>query len=439
MAILITVVSILLLVVLISSCKVHVFVSFLLVSVFAGLLLHIPAAKIVTAIQKGMGETLGAIVGIIALGAMLGKLVAQSGAAECISNTLIRLFGTKRLRWAFLVTGFLVGLPLFYSVGFILLAPIAITVAHKSRVPATYLGLPLLTSLSVTQGFLPPHPAPLVLVQQLHANMGLTLWYGILISIPAILLGGMLFGRTVRNIDTPPNKLFIAQPLAKEDMPSATVSFVTVLLPVVLIGVCTLLENMIPPASFLHPAVQFIGEPVISMLVALLVAVYLLGIRRGKNIAEVTAALSNSIKDVAMLFLVFGGAGALKQILVEGGVSDVIGASMAASSLHPYILGWMMAAFIRVSVGSSTVAGITTAGFFVPVVQATGVDPNLMVLSIGAGSMMFAHVNDTGFWLFKEYFQLSLKDIIRSFSLMETIISITGLAGVMTLKYLLAG
>ena len=435
MAILITVVSILLLVALISYFRVHVFLSFLIVSVFAGLLLHIPAVKIVGAMQKGMGDTLGAIVSIIALGAMLGRLVAQSGAAECISNAMMNLFGSKRLRWAFLLTGFLVGLPLFYSVGFMLLAPIAITVASRSHISAVYLGLPLLTSLSVTQGFLPPHPAPLVLVQQLHANMGTTLWYGILISIPAIVIGGMVFGATVKNIHTPPNALFIASPLANKDMPSAGVSFAMVLLPVVLIGVCTLLENTLPATASLYPVVKFLGEPVISMLVSVLAAAYLLGIRRGQSLAAVTASLTGSVKDVAMLFLVFGGAGALKQILVEGGVSDVIAASMAQSSLHPFILGWTMAAIIRVCVGSSTVAGITTAGFFVPVVQATGVDPNLMVLSIGAGSMMFAHVNDTGFWLFREYFQLSLKGTIRSFSIMETIIAVTGLAGVMVLQY----
>lgn len=435
MAILITVVSIIFLVVLISYCKVHVFLSFLIVSVTAGLLLKIPVVKIVGSIQKGLGDTLGSIVAIIALGAMLGRLVAQSGAAECISNKLTEISGIKRIRWAFLVTGFLVGLPLFYSVAFMLLTPIAITIANRNKMSAVYLGLPLLTSLSVTQGFLPPHPAPLVLVQQLQASMGLTLFYGILISIPAILIGGMVFGKTVKNILTPPNKAFIAEPLPKKDMPSAPVSFIAVLFPVILISICTILENMIPQTSNFYSLVKFLGEPVISMLISVLVAAYLLGIRRGRNVKAITAALSDSVKEVAMLFLVFGGAGALKQILVDGGVSGVIAASMAHSSLHPFILGWTMAAIIRVCVGSSTVAGITTAGFFVPVVKATGVDPNLMVLSIGAGSMMFAHVNDTGFWLFREYFQLSIKDIIRSYSLMDTIISVAGLAGVMALNF----
>lgn len=415
MPLLITLLAIIFLVLLISYFRIHVFIAFLVVSLFAGFSLGIPVVKIVGSIQKGMGDTLSSIVYIIALGAMLGKLVAQSGAVDQISQTLIKLFGQKYLRWAFLFIGFLVGLPLFYSVGFMLLAPIAITVATRYKIPAIYIGFPLITSLSVTQGFLPPHPAPLLLVQQLHANMGKTLFLGIIISIPAILLGGMLFGKTVKNILRVPNSAFVAKELAPEEMPSKTISFLSVLLPVILIAIN--------------------GEPIISMLISVVFAIYFLGIRRQVGISEITSQLTDSIKEVAMLFLIFGGAGSLKQILVEGGVSAEISQMMSHSSLHPFILGWLMAAFIRVSVGSSTVAGITTAGFFVPVVQSTGVDPNLMVLSIGSGSMMFAHVNDTGFWLFKEYFQLSIKEIIRSYSIMETIISISGLLGVLCLNY----
>jgi len=415
MPLLITLLAIIFLVLLISYFRIHVFIAFLVVSLFAGFSLGIPVVKIVGSIQKGMGDTLSSIVYIIALGAMLGKLVAQSGAVDQISQTLIKLFGQKYLRWAFLFIGFLVGLPLFYSVGFMLLAPIAITVATRYKIPAIYIGFPLITSLSVTQGFLPPHPAPLLLVQQLHANMGKTLFLGIIISIPAILLGGMLFGKTVKNILRVPNSAFVAKELAPEEMPSKTISFLSVLLPVILIAIN--------------------GDPIISMLISVVFAIYFLGIRRQVGISEITSQLTDSIKEVAMLFLIFGGAGSLKQILVEGGVSAEISQMMSHSSLHPFILGWLMAAFIRVSVGSSTVAGITTAGFFVPVVQATGVDPNLMVLSIGSGSMMFAHVNDTGFWLFKEYFQLSIKEIIRSYSIMETIISISGLLGVLCLNY----
>lgn len=445
MPLLITLIAIISLVLLISYFRVQVFLAFLAVSLGAGVALGIPPAKIISSVQKGLGDTLGSIVYIIALGAMLGKLVANSGAIDRISQTLIQFFGPKNMRWAFLTIGFIVGLPLFYSVGFILLAPIAITVATRNKMAAIYIGFPLITSLSVTQGFLPPHPAPLLLVQQLGANMGKTLFLGIIISIPAIILGGMLFGETVKQIVRLPNPAFVAKELKPEEMPSIFVSFFSVLLPVILIALSSIIEMVFPINSSSQSNLfnqcnqwfSFLGNPVVSMFLSVLFAIYFLGIRRGKKFSELTSQLTDSIKEVAMLFLIFGGAGSLKQILVDGGVSNMIAEMMSHSSLHPFILGWLMAAFIRVSVGSSTVAGITTAGFFVPVVQSTGVDPNLMVLSIGAGSMMFAHVNDTGFWLFKEYFQLSIKEIIRSYSIMETIISTAGLLGVLCLNYLM--
>lgn len=416
-----------------------------MVAIGSGIALGIPVSLIISSIQKGLGDTLSSIVYIIALGAMLGKLVAQSGAVDQISQKLLHFFGKKHMRWAFLVIGFLVGLPLFYSVAYILLAPIAITVAVRYKLPAIYIAFPLITSLSVTQGFLPPHPAPLLLVQQLHADMGKTLLLGIIISIPAILLGGMLFGKTVEHITQEPNKAFVAKELKSDEMPSPFISFFSVLLPVVLIALSSIVEMVFPvnpnnELNFFNQIIhwfKFLGNPVVSMFISVLFAMYFLGVKRAISFSKITSELTDSVKEVAMLFLIFGGAGSLKQILVEGGVSNEIGELMAQSYLHPFILGWLMAAFIRVSVGSSTVAGITTAGFFVPVVESTGVDPNLMVLSIGSGSMMFAHVNDTGFWLFKEYFQLSIKEIIRSYSIMETIISIAGLLGVLCLNALM--
>lgn len=446
MPLIITLLAIVSLVLLISYFRVHVFLAFLTVAIGAGIALGIPISTLITSIQKGLGDTLSSIVYIIALGAMLGKLVAQSGAIDQISQTLLHFFGKKHMRWAFLLIGFLVGLPLFYSVAYILLAPIAITVAMRYKLPAIYIAFPLITSLSVTQGFLPPHPAPLLLVQQLHADMGKTLFLGIIISIPAILLGGMLFGKTVKHILQEPNPAFVAKELKPEEMPSKSISFLSVLLPVILIALSSFIEFFFPIShqpnvsnqnnfyNLCNQWFSFLGNPVVSMFISVLFAMYFLGIKRRVSFSKITADLTDSIKEVAMLFLIFGGAGSLKQILVDGGVSHVIGEMMAQSAMHPFVLGWLMAAFIRVSVGSSTVAGITTAGFFVPIVESTGVDPNLMVLSIGSGSMMFAHVNDTGFWLFKEYFQLSIKEIIRSYSIMETIISIAGLLGVLCLN-----
>lgn len=438
MSLTITLLGILALIALISVVRLNTFLSFLAVTVGVGLALGLPALSIVDSIQKGIGGTLGSITAIIALGAMLGKLVAQSGAAERIAFKLMEVVGTSNARWAFMLTGFIVGLPLFYSVGFMLLTPVVITVAYRYKLPALYIGLPMLASLSVTQGYLLPHPAPLAILKQFNASMGTTLFYGILISIPAILVSGALFGSTLKKYTDLPNPAFIAPELKLDKVPATFTSFFTLLFPLLLIGASTVFSPFLADGSWLKETLLFVGEPVISMFLAVILASFTLGLQQGKSMQEVTNLLTDAIKDVAMLFLIFGGAGAFKQVLTDGGVNQSIADMMQHSTLHPYVLGWGMAALIRVCVGSSTVSGITTAGFMAPLLISTGVDPNLMVLSIGAGSMMFSHVNDTGFWLFREYFQISMTDTLKTWSVMETLVSVTGLAGVMALHWFLS-
>lgn len=434
MPLLITVCGLTVLVLLISYFKVHTFLSFIAVSLGVGLALNMNPQDLLKAIQQGMGSTLGSITSIIALGAMLGKLVAQSGAAQRISTQMVRFIGPGYVRWAFMITGFIVGLPLFYSVGFMLLAPLVITFAYRFKQPAVYIGLPMLASLSVTQGYLPPHPAPLAIVKQFDVNMGLTLFYGIIVAIPAILISGALFGATLKKYTALPNPAFVAPDLPDAQIPSTFSSFFSVLLPILLIGITTVFTSFLSEKSFLFQTLSFIGDPVVSMFISVLAAIYLLGIKQNRTMAGITTLLGESIKDVAMLFLIFGGAGALKQVLSDGGVSQSIATMMQHSSLHPLILGWGMAAIIRVAVGSSTVSGITTAGFMAPLLATTQTEPHLMVLSIGAGSMMFSHVNDAGFWLFREYFQLSMVDTLKTWSVMETLVSVSGLLGVMVLN-----
>jgi len=434
MPLLITIIGLIVLILLISYFKFHVFLSFLIVTLGVGLALQMPPTQIMTAVQQGIGGTLGSIVSIIALGAMLGKLVAQSGAAQKISTKMMQLIGTSYVRWAFMITGFIVGLPLFYSVGFMLLAPLVITVSYRYKLPAIYIAIPMLASLSVTQGYLPPHPAPLAIVKQFDVDMGLTLFYGIIVAIPAILVSGALFGGTLKKYLTLPNKAFIAPELKEDEMPSTFMSFFSVLLPILLISLATIALPYFSKVSFIHQFLTFVGDPIVSMFISVVFAVYALGIKQNKTMGDVTNLLGDSIKEVALLFLIFGGAGALKQVLTDGGVSQSIASMMQESSLHPLILAWGMAAIIRVAVGSSTVSGITTAGFIAPLLASTNTEPHLMVLSIGAGSMMFSHVNDAGFWLFREYFQLSMTDTLKTWSVMETLVSVSGLAGVMALN-----
>lgn len=421
------------LILLISWGKINPFLAFLIISIVAGLLLGIPFTKIVGSVQKGMGDTLGSLVIIIVLGAMLGKLVADSGAAQKIAEVMMNAFGVKYIQWALVVTGFIIGIPLFYGVGFVLMVPLIFSVVYQYKLPAVYIGLPMLAALSVTFGFLPPHPAPTALVIQFKANIGLTLLYGLILSVPAIIIAGPLFAKTLKNIHSVPLETFTATTLPSDQLPSAFDSFLTSLLPVVLLMVFTILPYMVTLPPLASQVVAFFAEPAIVMMIALIVSTYKIGLRQGKTIKQVMSIYSESIKDIAGILLIIGSAGALKQVLIDSGVSDQIALALNGINIHPLVLAWMMAAIIRICVGSATVAGLTTAGIMAPIVMQSGVNPNLMVLAIGAGSLACSHVNDSGFWLFKEYFNLSIKDTVRTWTLMETIISVVGLAGVMLL------
>ena len=421
------------LILLISWGKINPFLAFLVISIVAGLLLGIPFTKIVGSVQKGMGDTLGSLVIIVVLGAMLGKLVADSGAAQKIAEVMMNAFGVRYIQWALVVTGFIVGIPLFYGVGFVLMVPLIFSVVYQYKLPAVYIGLPMLAALSVTFGFLPPHPAPTALVIQFKANIGLTLLYGLILSVPAIIIAGPLFAKTLKNIHSVPLETFTATTLPSSQLPSAFDSFLTSLLPVVLLMVFTILPYMVTLPPLASQVVAFFAEPAIVMLIALIVSTYKIGLRQGKTIKQVMSIYGESIKDIAGILLIIGSAGALKQVLIDSGVSDQIALALNGINIHPLVLAWMMAAIIRICVGSATVAGLTTAGIMAPIVMQSGVNPNLMVLAIGAGSLACSHVNDSGFWLFKEYFNLSIKDTVRTWTLMETIIAVVGLAGVMLL------
>lgn len=437
MSIIIVLLCIALLVLLITWAKFNPFLAFLVVSLLAGWLLGIPLDKLTLSVKKGIGDMLGELFIIIGVGAMLGKLVAESGAAQRISQSLMKLFGKKNIRWAMMLTGFVVGIPLFYNVGFVLLIPLVFSVVYQTKLPAVYVGLPLLAALSVTHGFLPPHPSPTALVAQFDADLGVTLLYGIIIAIPAIIIAGPVFSKTLKNIKAVPLQTFQPKSIPDDRLPGIVNSFLSSLLPVLLLALSTLLPLLKIQNVFVQQLIIFFGDPVIVMLLSLLIATYTLGISTGKSIKEIMDFYGEAVKDVALILLIVAGAGALKQILMDSGVSKEIGAMLQGWPVNPLFLGWFIACVIRVCVGSATVAGLTTAGIIAPMLGTLGVNPNLMVLSIGAGSLMFSHVNDSGFWMFKEYFNLSIKDTIRSWSLMETIVAVVGLIGVLLLNLII--
>jgi len=434
MTITIIVFAILLLVLLITWAKFNPFLAFLIISIAAGLALGIPVTDITRSVKKGIGDMLGELVIIICVGAMLGKMVAESGAAQKISNVMMKIFGRKYFAWAMMITGFVVGIPLFYNVGFALLIPLIFSVVYQTKLPAVYVGVPMLSALSVTHGFLPPHPSPTALVAQFHANLCLTLLYGIAIAIPAIIVAGPVFAQTLKKIEAKPLQTFQPKDIPDEQLPGTFNSFISSLLPVILLIITTVLPFIIETRGALQNIIAFFSDPVIVMLISLLIITYTLGISNGSTLKNIMNSYGDAVKDVALILLIVAGAGALKQVFIDSGVSNEIGNLLQGLSINPLVLGWLIAAIIRVCLGSATVAGLTAASIILPVMSQANVNPNLMVLSIGAGSLMFSHVNDSGFWMFKEYFNISIKDTIRSWSLMESIIAVIGLFGVLILN-----
>ncbi|MGB5665794.1 MAG: gluconate:H+ symporter [Maribacter sp.] len=434
MPLVIVISGIVLLFLLIARFKLNAFIAFIIVSLLVGVAEGMDFLKVVDSIQNGLGKTLGSLILILGFGAMLGKLVADSGAAQRITTKLVDKFGKKNIQWAVVLTGFIVGIPMFYTVGFVILIPLVFTVAATTGLPLIYVGLPMLASLSVTHGYLPPHPAPTGIAVMFNADIGKTLLYGIVIAIPAIVVAGPLFSRTIKNITATPLKEFInPKVLTDEEMPSTATSILTALLPVILIGISSLANILIPEDSIITKITSIIGNPVIAMLLSVLVAIYTLGLVRGRKMKEIMDSISSAVAGITMVLLIIAGAGALKEVLIDSGVSEYIGDMLKGSTISPLILAWIIATVIRVCVGSATVAGLTAAGIALPLLSNTGVSPELMVLAIGSGSLMLSHVNDGGFWLYKEYFNLSVKDTLRTWTVMETTVGVMGLLGVLVL------
>jgi len=434
MPLLIVIFGIVLLFLLIAKFKLNAFISFIIVSLVVGVAEGMEFLKVLVSIEAGIGKTLGSLIMILGFGAMLGKLVADSGAAQRITTQLIDKFGKKNIQWAVVLTGFIVGIPMFYTVGFVILIPLVFTVAATTGLPLIYVGLPMLASLSVTHGYLPPHPAPTGIAVMFNADIGKTLLYGIVVAIPAIVVAGPLFSRTIKNIKATPLKEFVNPKVLKDDeMPSTATSILTALLPVILIGIASLVDVLLPEGSIVTKITSIIGNPVIAMLLSVLVAIYTLGLKRGRTMKEVMDSVSHAVAGITMVLLIIAGAGGLKEVLIDSGVSEYIGDLLKGSTISPLILAWLIATVIRVCVGSATVAGLTAAGIALPLLSSSGVSPELMVLAIGSGSLMLSHVNDGGFWLYKEYFNLSVKDTLRTWTVMETTVGVMGLLGVLVL------
>jgi Gnt-I system high-affinity gluconate transporter len=430
---------ILILVLLIAKWKWNAFLAFLLTSILCGLLLGMSATALVTSINKGVGDTFGSILVIIVLGAMLGRLIGDSGAANRIAGTIRTLFGEKYITWAMAFTGFLVGIPLYYNVGFVLLVPIIFSVAHHFKLSKVYIGLPMLTALSVMHGFLPPHPAAMVLAIQFQADLVKTFVYGVIIAIPAIVIAGPLFATAFKKRQYVGTSVILVPVPPKGQMPGAFNSICSSLSPVLIIALASLLSLVSNKNAALRETADLLSQPAIAMFLSLVICTVTLGLTAGKSIRSLMTSYAESVKDISMILLVIGSAGMLKQIVVDSSLSSEISNWMLKCAVPPLVLAWLITAGLRLSLGSATIAGLTAAGVIFPLVAQTGIPPELFVLTVGAGSLFGSHINDTAFWMFKEYFNLTLRETFLSWTVMESMVSVIGLIGVVILQNLING
>ncbi len=413
--------------------KLSPFLSLLIVAILSGLFLGMSPQQLLKTIEAGVGSTLGGLALIICLGAILGKILEESGAAEKIAVTLIKKFGEKNIQWAVLLTGFLVGIPLYYNAGFIILVPLVFMLAKKTGLPLLYIAIPMAASLSTTHCFLPPHPGPVVLVNAFNADMGKTLLYGICIAIPAVIIAGPFLGRWLKKISPATLSELFSSTTVHKTLPAAFPAFFIALLPVLLITLSVLAENFLPD-GLLKTTILFTGNPTIALLLSVLAAFYYFGFRQKIKTETQMKWLNAAISNIAVILLIITAGGVFKQVLTDSGTGDYISSFSQSWNMPPLVFAWVVTALLRVMIGSATVAGITAAGVVSPLLATAQVSPELMVLAVGSGSVFGSHINDSGFWMFKEFFNLSLKQTFFSWTVMETTISIIGLGGVLVLN-----
>lgn len=414
--------------------KVSPFLSLLVVAILAGFCLGMTPEGILASIKKGVAETGSAVLLIICLGAILGKILESSGAAEKISSVLINAFGPKNIQWAMLLTGFLIGIPLYYNAGFVILVPLVFSVARRAKLPLLYIAIPMAASLSTTHCFLPPHPGPVFLVDAFKADTGKTLLYGLVIAIPVIVIAGPLLGKLLQRIKTGATDLFANSNEEAKKLPLAFPSFFIALLPVLLISLAVIADNFIADDNDLKKVLLFIGDSTIALLISVIIAVVYFGLYIGRSMERSMKWLNEAIAGIAGILLIIIAGGVFKQVITDSGTGDYIASFSGKWDMPPLLFAWVITALLRVTIGSATVAGITAAGVVSPLVVQGNVSPELMVLAVGTGSVFGSHVNDSGFWMFKEFFKLSLKQTFLSWTVMETTISVIGLIGVLLLN-----
>jgi len=420
------------LILLIAVYKLNPFITLLLASLFLAVVAGMPLSTVIHSFETGVGATLGHIAVVVALGTMLGKMMAESGGADQIAHTLIRLFGEKRVHWAMVVIGLVVGLPAFFEVGFVLLIPIAFTVARRTRTSLVLVGLPMLAGLSVVHGLVPPHPAALLAVTIYKADVGRTIFYALLVGLPTAVIAGPLYAKLIApHIKLPAENPMAAQFVdhgAERSLPGFWLTLCTILFPVLLMLAGSWANAVSAPGTVLNEALHMVGNDDMALLIGVLLSFYTLGRMRGFTRATILRFSNECLAPTATITLLVGAGGGFGRILQDSGVSQAIIAVALHSHVPLLLLAWLLAASMRLATGSATVAMTTAAGIVAPIaLQSGGVHPELLAIATGAGSLIFSHVNDGGFWLVKEYFNMSVAQTLKTWSVCETIISVTAL------------
>jgi GntP family gluconate:H+ symporter len=429
-------------VLLITTFKLHAFLALTIGSLALGAIAGAPLDKAIASFTTGLGSTVAGVGVLIALGAILGKLLADSGGADQIVDTILAKASGRVMPWAMVLIASVIGLPLFFEVGIVLLIPVVLLVAKRGNFSLMRIGIPALAGLSVMHGLIPPHPGPLVAIDAIGANLGVTLALGIVVAIPTVIIAGPLFSRyAARWVDIPaPEKMIPVRP--SEDLerrPGFGATVATVLLPVVLMLIKALVDIVVDnPDSGVQRVTDVIGSPLIALLAAVIVGMFTLGRAAGFTKGRLSSTVEKSLAPIAGILLIVGAGGGFKQTLIDIGVGQMILEFSEDWSIPALLLGWLIAVAIRLATGSATVATISAAGLVAPLAaDMSTAHASLLVLAIGAGSLFFSHVNDAGFWLVKEYFGMSVGQTLKTWSVMETIISVVGIGFVLLLSLVL--
>lgn len=433
--------AIALIVFLIMKVRLHAFISLIIACMFVGIMTGMPLVKICSSIEAGMGGTLGFLATVLGLGSILGKMLETSGGAERLARTLINALGKERASWAMMVVGFITGIPVFFQVGFVLLIPLVISVARATGMSIVAIGIPMGVSLQIVHCMLPPHPAAMAIAASLGADIGKVIMLGMIVCIPAAVIGGPIWAKFIKGnieVDLPALNKPEEERIPDEKLPGFGLTLFTVLLPMIIMVAKTIFDLSVLKTSGMAPLVNFIGNPITALLISAFFAYWSLGLARGFDMKQILKFTDECFGPVAGILLVIGAGGAFNRVLLDSGLGVELGKVLASLALSPLVLAWLVAAIMRFSVGSATVAMMTAVGIVSPVLaQHPGLDPAIVAIAVGSGAICFSHVTNSGFWIVKEYFGLTVVGALKSYTLATCVASVIAISATLLLSTVL--